>query len=151
MAKEQPQLVDEFDPAAELRDYAAELFARRTANGVRGTLVEKVATDCFKDARIFLQVAAKVASGEISSEPAPANPLSEVSAPNLKATHPHNMVSQRFGSLERVARVYEQLSANPALQELPELDWREAEVSLARLIFPECLKRAGRVPASIHN
>lgn len=151
MAKDQPQLVDDLDPAAELRDYAAELFARRTANGVRGTLVEKVATDCFKDATIFLQVAAKVAAGEISSEPAPANPLSEVSAPNLKPTHPHNLVSQRFGSIERVARIYQQLSDNPALQELSDLDWREPEVTLARMIFPECLKRAGRLAAAVHN
>jgi hypothetical protein len=152
MAKDAPATVEsDFDPHAELRDYAAELFARRTANGIRGIQVEKVAIDCFEHAQIFLSVADRVASGEISSAPTPPNPLNEACAPNLKKTHPHNLVSQRFGNINRVKAIMDKLQQNPTLTELEDLEWKEQEIVLAKLIFPPCLERAGMLAAVAAN
>lgn len=152
MAKE--TAAAETTPEEDLQDFAAELFFRRTANGVRQTQVEQVATQCFRDAEVFLRVAKGVSTGQIDSTPAAPSPLSEVCAPNLKPTHPLNMVSGRFGDVAKVRSIYERLEKNPTITAIEDYDWKEPEVKLARVIFPECLKRAGvspRVPAPTVN
>lgn len=135
-------------PADELQDAAFELFSRRTATGVRSTQIEQVVKQCFRDARKFLDVAAKIATGEIDSTPEPVSILSPVRAPNLKPTHPHNMVSQVHGNLNRIKQIHDMLKADPTLAAVPDLDWGQPEVALARTIFPEYVKAMEAAPAN---
>ena len=74
-------------------------------------------------------------------------------APNLKPTHPLNMVSKRFNlpgdgakeseieaakvkALDRVKQIHNRLSKDSSLEALPEYDWGKAEVNTAREVFP---------------
>lgn len=119
----------------QLEKYAFHLFsARSAANQRRGT--EALAIEAYRDAEAFIAVTNRVRSGEQSTAKPTGAILSEVSAPNLKPTHPHNLVSQRFGNLKRVRDIADKLEKNPNLDTFDELDWGPQEVKLARIIFP---------------
>lgn len=148
MTKESQSVVTDPDEGSELRDYAAELFAQRTRNGVRGVLAERVAMDCFRDARAFLAVAAKVESNQLDTSPPKPALFCDACAPNLRKTHPHNLVSQQVGDINRVREIFDQLEKNPLLEAIPELDWKKPEVNLARTLFPHYLARAKELAAA---
>lgn len=119
-----------------LEQRAFDLFtARRAQLGLRGA-AEQVAAECYRDAEAFLEVARRVRSGEPPAA-RPAGPqLADCSAPNLKPTHPFNMVSQRFGKLDRVQEIHILLQSDEKLDSLPELEWGVSEVQTARTLFP---------------
>lgn len=122
--------------SSQIEEKAFHLFAARTAVGFAKRGVEQIAMNCFRDAESFLTVAKNIRSGELSVKPLVGKQLATVSAPNLKPTHPLNMVSQRFGNINRVKKIYEQLMAEPTLEKIEEFDWGKPEIETARLIFP---------------
>lgn len=129
----------------ELQDMAFRLFAERTsrANAKRGA--EQLAKQCFTDAADFLAVAKSVATGGVKAAK-PAGPqLAEWCCPNMgrelgirPEDHPLNIVSKRYGSLEKVRKYYDRIKSDH-VTELPELNWGPDQVSLAREIFPAYL------------
>lgn len=115
---------------------AFELFtARRAQLGLRGD-AEQIAAECYRDAEAFSNVAQRVRSGEAPAARSAGPQLSDCCAPNLKPTHPVNMVSQRFGTLDRVQQIHAQLQADEKLDSLPEYEWGQSEVNTARTLFP---------------
>lgn len=124
------------DPA-QLEQLAFRLFADRSGRIVNRS-AEVLAVQCFADAEKFLGIAAKIRAGEPLTKKPTGPQLSDCSAPNLKPTHPLNMVSQRFGdpSLMQVRKLHARIEKDPTLEAIPELDWGKAEVNTARAIFP---------------
>lgn len=125
-------------PAPDQRErYAFALFSERSARGMLSNKgAEQVAAHCFRDADTFLAVSQQIRSGELVVEHPVGPQLSDVSAPNLDPTHPHNLVSKRFGDLGKVREINARLVANPTLESLPDMRWGKPEVSLARAILP---------------
>jgi hypothetical protein len=121
----------------ELQAYAFELFAERSSRGVAQVQAEQLAVQCFQSARTFMDVAARVKSqGGVMLAAPEGKQLADACAPNLKQTHPLNLVSQRFGNLEKVRQINAKLEADPKIEELPDLDWGKSEVNTARTLFP---------------
>ena len=122
--------------SSQIEDKAFHLFAARTAMGYAKRGVDQLALNCFRDAEAFLNVAKKIRTGEATVKAPVGKQLATASAPNLKPTHPLNMVSQRFGDINRVKKIYDQLLASPSMEKLEEFDWGKQEVETARLVFP---------------
>ena len=129
---------DEKLPARDdvIEQRAFELFtARRAQLGLRGA-AEQIAAECYRDAEAFFSVADRVRAGEAPAAK-PAGPqLADCCAPNLKPTHPVNMVSQRFGTLERIQEIHTRLQADEKIDSLPEYEWGLSEIHTARTLFP---------------
>lgn len=137
---EQPSNQNANDKVARM---AFELFtARRAANS--RTMPEFIAVESFRDAEAFVSVSARRANGESVEKMGKQSPLDDCSAPNLKKTHPLNMVSQRFGNpdLKQVRTIAAVLKADPTLDTYGDLEWSAAEVSVARQVFPAVLAKA---------
>ncbi len=116
---------------------AERLFAAKRSVSARfGTRDDAVAA--FKEARAFLDVRADFESGKLDARPSNEPELSDVSCPNERKTHPHNMVSKRFGDLNRVKKILDELKSNPTIQAYSggEIEWTPGQTDLARLIFP---------------
>jgi hypothetical protein len=120
---------------------ALQLFATRGS----GIAVDAMLARCFKDAERFVAACAAHREGRPIMAPPPSGPeLSNVSVPNCTRgfyrgkteDYPLNMVSKRFGCLEKTARWHKFLLANPSATTIPELGWSEAEVNDARKVFP---------------
>jgi hypothetical protein len=124
--------------AASVEQLATRLFADRTARNPSGRATEATVLACYRDAETFMQTMAKIQAGELSPV-APVGPqLADASCPNLKPTHPLNMISSRYGNLERVQQLHARLAADPKIDELKEgdLDWDKQAVITAREVFP---------------
>ena len=129
---------DDKTPARDdvIEQRAFQLFsARRAQLGLRG-LAEQIAAECYRDAEAFLTVAERVRAGEAPAAKPTGPQLADCCAPNLKATHPINMVSQRFGKLDRVQEIHDRLQTDEKLDSLPEYDWGLSEIHTARTLFP---------------
>lgn len=131
----------------ELDELAFRLYAERIAKMPPGASGETASGWAYKRAEEFLQVRSKVRAGEPA---AVESKLSDVCAPNLKATHPHNLVSRRYAESDHggeakaiafIKSVVEWLKANPATNENPNpykrLDWDVPTTNLAREILPQ--------------
>ena len=102
----------------------------------------------FRAAEAFLAVRDMHREGKLTTEKAKGPQLADCCSPNLPRTHPYNMVSSRFGNLDRVAKVKAWLDSHPnpeSEQEqlipdlnraFPEISWDLATINLARSIFP---------------
>jgi hypothetical protein len=122
--------------AASVEQLATRLFADRTARNPSGRATEATVLACYRDAETFMQTMAKIQAGELSPS-TPAGPqLADASCPNLKPTHPLNMVSSRYGNLKRVQDLHAKLEADPKIETIDELDWGKQEVLTAREVFP---------------
>ena len=121
----------------DVTDVAMEFMKHRNSNGG----AHQLAIRCFRDATAFLEIAAKFASGELSVKAIENNPLDEAHAPNLKKTHPINLVSQRFGDIQKVAKIFEMVKS-PDVVSLEEYNWGLQECNQARAIFPAVLEKA---------
>jgi hypothetical protein len=124
------------------RRVAERLFAERSMRA-NGRDMRSVAVGCFRDAAVFADVATAHELGMLESEIVkPTGPqLCDVSAPNLHHSHPHNLVSRRFGDLKKVAVIYADLKANPDVEmyvnEQLMINWDREATKLARLLFGE--------------
>ncbi|WP_397570653.1 hypothetical protein [Schlesneria sp. T3-172] len=126
------------DDALQLQEVALAFASERsTQHG----LSRGMAVACFRDARLFLDVAKDALSGKLDANEW-VTALDAAFAPNLKRTHPINLMSHALGSLKDVKRVHEALNANVAAESYDEYEWGKQEVALARHMFPAVLERA---------
>jgi hypothetical protein len=138
-------------PNTELEDLAFEIYSKRIAAAGNARHADAEALDCFRKAEAFLKVRASVRKGETKTVHAPSI-LADVHAPNLKRTHPHNLVSQKMGNLSKVKEINDWLNKNPTPETEPEelvsrlreafsdLGWDLPTINTARAIFPAYCK-----------
>lgn len=126
-----------------LTSVALELFKSRSIH--QGSSPQQLAIGCFRDAKAFLAAADNVLSGEIDLSDEDTNPLDPAFAPNLKKTHPINLMSRIWGDLNKVRNVLAELDANPATDTYEPYSWGKPEVNQARALFPSVVQRAKQV------
>lgn len=134
-------------PQTEIDTIALEIFskfvaAQPTRSG------EQMAIGAYRAAEQFLAVRARVRAGELQPAKVEGPQLSEASCPNQRPTHPVNLVSQRFGNLEKANRIRVWLSQNPTPEkdegelvdrlnrQFPELSWDMPTINTARVLLP---------------
>lgn len=134
---------------SELDEFAFEIFKQSVANSPVNRGGEQHARAAYAKAEAFLAVRERVRAGEMKPAKQDGPKLCDVSAPNLRRTHPHNLVSQRFGDLAKVNRIAKWLDQNPTPESNPDelvdrlkyeftdLDWDLPTINVARTIFPE--------------
>lgn len=145
-AQQQPQkpVVSE-----RVQQTAFELF-RSSAVGVAP---EMLAIRCFRAAQAFCDAADKIISGEVSIYQIDNNPLDDAYAPNLKKTHPVNIISKKWGDLKKAVEAWEHVQ-NLSVKEYEPFGWSEPECNQARALFPAVLDRAktvGMLPVASVN
>jgi hypothetical protein len=123
-----------------LTDVALDLFKERGAQS--GISSHQLAMNCFRDAKIFLDAAELVHSGKLNFLEEDTNPLDVAFAPNLKRTHPINLMSRAWGNLAAVHKAFNDLDANPKAESYEPHGWGKAEVNQARALFPAVIQRA---------
>ena len=126
--------------ALDVTAVALELFKERSSQA--GISPKQLAIDCFRDATAFTTVAEDVMTGEIDPVAEDANPLDIAFAPNLKRTHPINLISRAWGDLTKVQAALAELDANPAVEFYEPYGWGKPEVNQARVLFPTVVSRA---------
>lgn len=119
---------------------ALQLFKERSTQS--GISPKQLAIECFRDATAFTQVAEDIATGDVDLNSEDDNPLDVAYAPNLKRTHPVNLMSRTWGDLEKVREVINDLDANPAVESYELYEWGKPEVNQARYLFPAVINRA---------
>lgn len=148
--------------AEQLEQYAFQLFSDRSSRGVMKRGAGTLAKACFRDAKEFMDAAKLLRDGDPKQlAPSAFDALSDASAPNLKPTHPLNLVSKRFAekntkktgeaaanaAINRVSEIYAKLQAHPTAETTSEIDgldgleWDKATVNTARAIFPAFAKK----------
>jgi hypothetical protein len=133
--------------STELDELAFRLYAERIAKMPAQINGEESSRWAYVKAQDFLSIRDRVRGGE---EPKLATSrLSDASAPNLKKTHPHNLVSRRFakehGGEEKVLamlkEIHNWLLNHPRSDESPvafdKFDWDVPTTNLARVLFPD--------------
>lgn len=123
-----------------LERYAFGLFVHRSAS-IQRRSAEQMTIECYRDAKAFVETSRQIISGEIDAKKEEGPQLSDVCAPNLKPTHPLNMVSKRFNpnpaaAFDRIKLIHNRLVKDPTLETIAEHDWGKAEVNTAREVFP---------------
>ena len=124
----------------ELDELAFRIYSEMVAKQPANIAAERLALASYRKAESFLSVRGRVRSGELEATEPTGPQLADCSAPNLKKTHPHNLVSQRFGDLKRVEQIKAWLDKNPTAETYPELDWDVPTTNVARTIFPAYVK-----------
>lgn len=119
---------------------ALELFKGRSSH--QGIAPRQLAIGCFRDAAAFLAAAEDVQAGNVDWFAEDTNPLDSAFAPNLKRTHPINLMSRAWGDLKKVQSVLADLEANPAAEFYELYSWGKPEVNQARALFPAIVNRA---------
>lgn len=135
---------------SELDRMAFSLF-RETVPGIMGRISpETLVVNCYQNAKVFLETREKIRAGTFEIDKPIGPQLSDVSAPNLPDTHPHNLVSKEFGNLAEVERIHAHLRHNPMAEEynVGQYRWNKTEVALARIIFPFYVKQPAKAAAA---
>lgn len=134
----------------ELHELAFQIYCHRVAAQPINRAGAQIALDAFRKAEEFIAMRDQIESGEVSTAKPTESPLADCCAPNLPRTHPHNLVSQRFGDVNRVKRINDWFAKNPAPVQrddepqyvdrvrtmFPELGWDMPTINVARVIFP---------------
>ena len=128
------------EASQQLDAVALRLFAERSSHA-SGRNVEYVAVQAYRDAETFLKVQAGFKGGKYA-EKKETRILNDSFAPNLKKTHPHNLVSQEYGDINRVKEICAKLEHDPTMEVYSDLDWDKPTTSIARTIFPQYVKAA---------
>lgn len=127
----------------EVDELAFRLYAERVAGQPAQANGEASAAWAYRKAEDFVAVRERVKSGD--TQVLAVSRLADVSAPKLKRTHPHNIVSQRYaaenGGEQRVLALLKEihtwLQQHPAADaQYDQLDWDAATTNLARNIIP---------------
>ena len=126
-----------------LTSVALELFKGRSL--VHGTSPQQLAISCFRDAQAFLEAASQVVDGNLDLQTDETNPLDAAFAPNLKRTHPINLMSRAWGDVRKVQDALADLEANPGAETYERYSWGRPEVNQARALFPAVVQRAKQV------
>lgn len=126
------------DTGLQLQEIALTFAAERsTQHG----LTRGMAISCFRDAKTFMEVANEALSGKLDSKEG-LTALDAAFAPNLKRSHPINLMSSEWGDLEKVKKVLDDLNQNVAADRYEPLEWGKQEVNQARALFPAVIERA---------
>lgn len=134
----------------ELDELAFRLYAERIAKLPAQASGDASSAWAYRKAQEFIAVREKVRSGDkaVTAE----SILADVCAPNLKKTHPLNLVSQRFKDdnggetkvLNRIKETIDWLRDHPRSDENPiayeKLDWDVPTTNLARTVLPNYLQ-----------
>lgn len=133
-----------------LESVALELFSSVISRGVHPSSYRKAGVQCFQAADEFLQTSAAIRDGGPITPQVPGGiQLDFASAPNLPKSHPQNLISQRFGSRERVQKVYDRIKgielSNPQAETKIDdselgINWDRPEIALAQTLFPQYCK-----------
>lgn len=121
----------------EIAELGERLFAAKRSMP-RQSGAQQDAVLSLREARIFIDARSDFESGKLDTRTHEGPELSDCSCPNEKKTHPHNLVSKRFGNLERVKKVLAELEADKRIEayESGDISWSVSQTNLARLIFP---------------
>lgn len=130
-----------------LGDVALEMF-KGARHYNQACSPQELAIACFQDAMGFMEIERKVLAGELDVFAADANPLDDGYAPNLKKTHPINLMSKEWGNIEKVREQLKWLEARPEAKSNEEMHWELQEVNQARALFPAVVKRADEMLAA---
>ena len=125
-----------------LTSVALELFKERSSQ--MGVSPQQLAITCFRDAQVFLDTAQQVLDAKLDPNEDDKNPLDIAFAPNLKRTHPINLMSRTWGNLKLVREALAALDANPKLEFYEPHSWGKPEVNQARALFPAVISRANQ-------
>ena len=126
------------DQIENLTSVALELFKARSLQP--GINPQRIAVECLRDARSFLQAADDFLSGK-SQRDLESSPLDDAFAPNLKKTHPINLMSSTWGDLKQVERILDELAADPSIDSYTQFGWGKSEINQARVLFPSVVNR----------
>ncbi len=130
----------------EVDELAFRLYAERISKLPANASGEAASAWAFRKAEDFLAVREKVKAGDMSV--IVVSNLSDVRAPNLKKTHPHNLVSRFHADehggeakvLAMIKEIHTWLLNHPRSDESPvaydKLDWDVPTTNTARVIFP---------------
>lgn len=134
-------------PNDELDELAFRLYAERIAKMPAQVNGEESSNWAYRKAQDFIVVRDRVRSGE--SPPAESR-WSDASAPKLKPTHPHNLVSKRFvaevhggdaKALSLIKEIVKWLETHPQSDmhqvAYDRFDWDVPTTDLARIILPQ--------------
>ncbi len=132
-------LDEQSDDKMSLTSVALELFKMRSMQS--GTTPQQLAINCFRDAKVFLEITDQLTAGEIELSVDDRNPLDTAFAPNLKRTHPINLMSREWGDIKKVQSVLADLEANPAADAYEPYAWGKPETNQARALFPAVVHR----------
>ncbi len=126
---------------------AFEIFKDRVAGGMKRQ-PEQEAILAFKLAEAFVRTRNSIARGDVKTSEPEGIRLAEVSCPNQKRTHPINLVSQRYGNLDRAQKINAWLAKHPTPEsepeelvhslnkEFPDLSWDLPQINTARAVLP---------------
>ena len=118
-----------------------------------GVSPKMLAIRCYRAAQEFCDAEDEILSGAVSISVIDNNPLDDAYAPNLKKTHPVNLISKKWGDLKKAMEAYEHVQ-NLGVNAYEPLGWEMPECNTARALFPAVLKRAkevGMLPAGSNN
>lgn len=130
----------------ELDELAFRLYAERIAKLPAQSSGEAAGAWAYRKAEDFIAIRERVKAGDTSA--ISESKLCDACAPNLKPTHPHNLVSQRFAQrhggeakvLAMLREIHEWLKNHPRSDESPvaydRLDWDVPTTNLARVLIP---------------
>lgn len=136
----QPKSTDELD------ELAFRLYSDRIAKLPAQSSGEAAGAWAYRKAEEFLAIRDRIKTGGVAV--IQESKLADVCAPNLKPTHPHNLVSQRYAErhggeqkvLSMLKEIHAWLLANPRSDESPvayeRLDWDVPTTNLARVLIP---------------
>ena len=119
---------------------ALELFKSRSVHASINP--RQLAIACFRDADVFISATQEILDGGVDLYADETNPLDEAFAPNLKRTHPINLMSRAWGDLRKVQAALADLDANPVAESYEPYSWGKPEVNQARALFPAVVNRA---------
>lgn len=117
----------------DLTAIALKLFTARMAHSQ--CTPEALVRTCFRDAKAFITGAADILTSGVDVFAEDNNPLDVAFAPNLKKTHPLNLMSRAWGDLKLVQNALAELEANPVAESYEPYGWGKPEVNQARVLF----------------
>lgn len=134
---------------AEMDKLAFELYGKRVASH-RLDMAEATLLDCYRKAALFIKVRQRIRTEGISLAVPDEPEGADCRAPNLRPTHPYNLVAQVGGDLSKANRIKKFLDVNPTpagdngpeelLTKLnrtfPDLGWDMPTVNVARALLP---------------
>jgi hypothetical protein len=124
---------------------AFELF-KASAFGVSPKML---AIRCYRAAQEFCDAEDEILNGTVSISVIDNNPMDDAFAPNLKKTHPVNLISKKWGDLKKAMEAWQHVK-NLSVNAYEPYGWEMPECNTARALFPSVIKRArevGMLPA----
>ncbi len=134
----------------ELKRVSIELFAASFAMAGGRINAEALSDASINAAQVFLARFGQFKAGKVVFDRLE-DALADCHAPNLRQSHPVNLVSRKYGKLDRLAEIWSQLEKLPEsaneFSEFPE--WKRGEITTARTLIPATLEKAKEIQSRI--